>query len=72
MAGDYNNGHNEGDVGATAQGWQEINCYLEETASGISSSFNSGTFTLSKFHSKVRFQKSNPAFLVLADFSDIV
>lgn len=45
MAG-YNNGHNEGDVRTTAQGWQEFN-YLEETASGISSSFISGTFTLS-------------------------
>lgn len=28
------------------EGWQEINCYLKETASGYSFFFNSGTSTL--------------------------
>lgn len=64
MAGDYKDGH-DGDVGVTREGWQEMNCYLEENASEFSS-------TLSKFNSKVRFRKSNSAFLVLADSSDIV
>ena len=60
------------DVGATGEAWQEMNCHLEGTASGFSYSFNSGTSTLSRFNSKVRFQKSNSAFMALADFSDIV
>lgn len=72
MTGDSKDGHNEGDVGATGEGWQEMNCYLEETASGFSFSFNSGTSSLSRFNSKVRFSKSNHAFMVLADSLDTV
>lgn len=68
VAGDHKDGHEEGDVGATGKGRQEMNCYLEETASRFTPSFNS---TLSKLDSKVGFQKSNPAFLVLADSPDI-
>lgn len=34
--------------------------------------FNSGTSTLSRFNSKVRFQKSNSAFIALAESSDTV
>lgn len=34
---DYKDGHNKGDVEATGKGWLEMNCYLEETASGFSS-----------------------------------
>lgn len=49
-----------------------MNCYLEETASGFSSYFNSGTSTLFRFNSKVRFQKSNSAFMALADSSALV
>lgn len=52
MSGDYKDGHNKGDVRATGEGWQEINCYLKETASGDSFFFNSGTSTLQiQFHS---------------------
>lgn len=52
MSGDYKDGHNKGDVGATREEWQEINCYLKETASGYSFFFNSGTSTLQiQFHS---------------------
>ena len=72
VAGDYTDGHEEGDIGATGKGWQEMNCYLEEPASRFTSSFNSGTSTLPKFDSKIGFQKSNPAFLFLADSPDIV
>lgn len=43
MADDYKDDHDEGDVRATREVQQEMNCYLEETASGFFSSFNSGT-----------------------------
>lgn len=72
MADDYKDGHDEDDVRTRGEGWQEMNCYLEETASGVFSSFNSGISTLSRFNSKVRFQKSRSAFMALADSSDIV
>lgn len=72
MASDYKDGHEEGDVGATGKGWQEMNCYLEATASQFTSSFKSGTSIHFEFDFKVEFQKSKPAFLVLADSPDIV
>lgn len=49
-----------------------MNCYLEETISGFSSSFNSGTSALFRVNSKVRFQTSNSAFMALADPSVLV
>lgn len=64
---DTKDGHDESDVGARREEWQALNHHLEETASGFSSSFNSGTSTLSRLNSKVRFQKSNSAFMALAD-----
>lgn len=37
MSGDNKDGH-DGDTGVAGEEWQEMNCYLEETASGFSPS----------------------------------
>lgn len=34
MSGDNKDGH-DGDIRVAGEGWQEMNCYLEETASGF-------------------------------------